>query len=259
MKQYANNTITNAILRIDFANPITSVNESLASSVRTRCLAHFEIPETNEVHTQEIQVNNEPGKQQAVFNNTKTVEWKFRGKSDRKILTISQSYLHIDFQEYKNFDDFKGQFLAAFQAFKEAYGEVQVSRMGLRYIDQIHPEERKTSEVSWLQYWSKYIDDNLLGGFSFANCDGSLAQHMNSCIMNYGDHFLTFQYGMFNPDYPAIAKKPIFVLDTDVYAVGLLSYEDIVANLDVFHDKASDWFERAITDDMRAILGDVDE
>ena len=259
MDQYANNTITNAIIRLDFANPIHSINNELAAPVRSASLRHFEIPEKNEIHSQEIQVSKEPGKQTLEVNDSTIIEWGFKGKSARKQLKITENFLLVEVQDYSNFTDFKTEFLDVFLCFKDTYKEVQISRMGMRYVDQIQSFEIKDSDTSWFDYWKKFVDERLLGGFAFVDNDDALARHMNSCIMNYNDYSLAFQYGMYNPDYPAVAKKPIFVLDTDVYSAGLLNHEDIIGGLDTFHNQASVWFEKSITDELRALLGTSDE
>lgn len=259
MKQYEANTITNAIIRLDFASPIHPINAELAASVRSTCLKYFEIPDQSEIQSQEFQLSNEPGVQSMTMNHSTMTEWCFKGKNSRKELKISQNYLLIEVQDYSTFEDFKNDFIQVFSAFKNEYGEVQISRMGMRYINQIKLGINKAQSESWHNYWSQYLDVNLLGALAFTDDDSSLAQQMNSCVMNYGDFSLNFQYGMFNPDYPAVAKKPVFVLDTDVYSAGLLGYEDIVAGLDSFHNRVSEWFEKSITDELRRILGDCIE
>lgn len=255
MAQYRDNTITNAIIRLDFANPIQTINTELAAAVRSASLCCFEIPEKNEIHSQEIEVSNGPGKKSIAMNDSTIVEWVFKGKSTRKELKITKDSFLVEVQEYSSFEELKRDFLSVFSTFKSTYGEVQVSRMGMRYVDQIQPLELRTSDETWFDYWKKYVDERLLGGFAFTSDDNALARHMNSCVMNYGDYSLTFQYGMFNPDFPAVAKKSVFVLDTDVYSAGLLNYEDIVSGLDAFHTQASVWFEKSITNGLRELLG----
>ena len=76
--------------------------------------------------------------------------------------------------------------------------------------------------------------------------------------MNYGDFMLRFQYGISNPDYPAPNKKQIFILDTDVYSVGLYSIADVTDVVNQYHEVAKDWFERAIKDNLRKKMEIVD-
>lgn len=253
--RYLTNTITNVILRIDFANPISSINSELHSSVRSECLKYFEIPEIKEAHNQEIQFSGHPGNQSVALNSSSITEWHFKGKSSRKELTVTQNSILISVQDYISFDLLKHEFIAIYKAFRDIYGDAQISRMGLRYVDQIEPETKKTTEETWGDYWESYVDKNLLGGLSFANADEHMARQMSVCELNFGEYSLTFQYGMYNPDYPAVAKKSVFVLDTDVYSAGLFNYDDAIGYLDSFHEHASQWFEHSITDNFRRILG----
>ncbi len=258
VKRYLTNTITNAILRLDFANPIPQINDELDAKVRSECLKHFQIPEKRQSQNKEIQFNEEPGKEYVSVSHSTISEWCFNGKNSRKELKITQSAIIIDVQEYESFNVLKQEFLAIFKVIRDIYGELQLSRMGLRYIDQIEPRKKNSGRQLWDAYWKDYVDERLLGGLAFAD-NSNLAQQMNTCAMNYGEYSLTFQYGMFNPDFPAVAKKSVFVLDTDVYTAGLISPEDAVRYLDIFHDQASNWFESSITDNLRSIMDSEDD
>ena len=78
---------------------------------------------------------------------------------------------------------------------------------------------------------------------------------MASIEMNYTDCMLRFQYGIFNSDYPAPNKKREFILDTDVYSVGLYTMEEIADQIDAFHDRAKNWFEQSIKQPLRIKMG----
>lgn len=258
MKRYLTNNITNVILRLDFANPISRINSELDTRVRSECLKYFQIPERRQSQNKEIQFNGEPGNESFSVSQSVITEWCFKGKNSRKELKITQAAIIIDVQDYESFDVLKQEFLAIFNVIRDVYGSPQASRMGLRYVDQIEPSKKNSGRQPWESYWKEYIDTRLLGGLAFAD-NNNLSRQMNTCAMNYGDYSLTFQYGMFNPDFPAVVKKSVFVLDTDVYAAGLISFDDVVNYLDVFHVKASNWFENSITDNLRRIMDSEDD
>ena len=63
---------------------------------------------------------------------------------------------------------------------------------------------------------------------------------------------LRFNFGIHNPDYPAIIKQKVFILDIDVYHNGIQNKEDIISNSKVFHDKIQEFFEFSITEEFRS-------
>ena len=113
MKRYLTNTITNAILRLDFANPIPQINSELDAQVRSECLKYFQIPERRLSQNKEVQINEEPGKDSVSISHSTITEWCFKGKSARKELKITQAAIIIDVQEYESFDVLKQEFLGS--------------------------------------------------------------------------------------------------------------------------------------------------
>ena len=78
---------------------------------------------------------------------------------------------------------------------------------------------------------------------------------MNLIETDYGDFNVRFQYGIFNSDYPAINKKKVFVLDTDVYATGIFEYDECDQYIINFHQKAKNYFEKSIRESLKIIMG----
>lgn len=70
---------------------------------------------------------------------------------------------------------------------------------------------------------------------------------------------MQFQYGMYNTDFPAPIKNKLYILDIDAYTQGLLTFDDIQSRLDKFHDAIEDLFEKVITNELRKVMGVVNE
>lgn len=255
MSSYAKHFLTNVILRIDFVSGESQLKTEINTAVKEICIKHFPIAEEKKVEIQEFHISNNPELKSTMVNQQSAYEWHFFGKNREKELCITDSNIFVDFKVYSNFEDFKNQFWEVLTQLLTAYPEIKINRIGLRYIDQISLVGDKTQRKNWKTYWTKYISAQLIEGLAFADADASLARHMNSIEMNYGDHMLRFQYGIHNEDYPAPNKKQVFILDTDIYSIGLFSLDEIDAYLGVFHDKAKAWFERAIKDALRKKMG----
>ena len=65
---------------------------------------------------------------------------------------------------------------------------------------------------------------------------------------------LKIQYGMNNPDYPALIRSKEFILDYDAFYEGSQDKESIIENLERFHSKIEDMFEKSITDELRKVM-----
>ena len=164
--------------------------------------------------------------------------------------------MFIDYKRYSSFEVLNKEFFAILTALISNYSQIRINRVGLRYIDKILLPGTKLSNKSWHSYWSKYISEYLIRGLSFPDDCSKISRHLNSIEMNYGGYQLRFQYGIFNEDYPAPNKKNGFILDTDVYSVGLLEIEDIKSDIDMFHQRAVEWFEKAIKKPLKEIMNE---
>lgn len=258
MSSYTNHFLTNVILRIDFVPGEGQLKKELNNAVKEKCIKHFPIVEEKKIEIQEFRITNNPDLQNTIINTESAIEWHFFGKNREKELCITSSYIYIESKAYSSFTEFKNPFWEVLSQLLTTYPELKLNRVGLRYIDKISLIGDKTQRKTWLAYWQKYISAPLIQGLAFADDDASISRQMNSVDMNYGDHMLRFQYGIHNEDYPAPNKKRVFILDTDVYSVGLFSLDDIEAYLETFHEKAKAWFERAIKDALRKKMGVID-
>lgn len=258
MSSYANHFLTNVILRIDFVSGESQLKTELSNAVKEICIKHFPIAEEKKVEIKEFRISNNPDIQSTIINAEAALEWHFFDKNREKELCITASNIFVEFKAYSSFKEFKEPFWEVLSQLLTTYPDIKLNRVGLRYIDQISMIGDKALRKSWVSYWTKYISAPLIQGLAFVDDDASLTRQMSSIEMNYGDHMLRFQYGIHNEDYPAPNKKRVFILDTDIYAVGLFSLDDIDANLVIFHEKAKAWFERAIKNALRKKMGVIE-
>jgi uncharacterized protein (TIGR04255 family) len=84
----------------------------------------------------------------------------------------------------------------------------------------------------------------------------SLARLFHVSVINFEESSLKFQFGLFNPDFPAPIKQKSFILDYDAAYFGLLDNSDVSASLDLFHNKIEEYFEKSITDGLRKKLNE---
>jgi uncharacterized protein (TIGR04255 family) len=159
----------------------------------------------------------------------------------------------VEYDKYEYYEKLKEDFLSVSDALFTSYPKLQVKRLGLRYIDNIDiPNESPTE-------WDKYLKPELNAIFTLADDKKSISRAFHVLEFNFGEDLLRFQFGMFNPDYPASIKKKIYTLDYDMYVTKILNKSDIDETLDRFHKKVNRSFEEVITDELRKIMEPVDE
>jgi uncharacterized protein (TIGR04255 family) len=245
---YANPFLTQVILRVDFGAYLERVSTSsnLAPEVLKAILPHFPIPEPQPTVAQEVQIK---GSEVTTIEKKHTT-WNFHGRNREKVLTITPQFLWVQRMKYTTWEELKQEFFDVLNPFLAVYKDTVISRVGLRYINEITLNHSGPTE------WSGYVDPELLCVFKFFSKADPLSRAFNVVDLNFDDLQLRFQYGMHNPDYPALIRRKSFILDLDAYYVGLLEGAELAANVDRAHARIQEIFERSITEKLRAIMNE---
>lgn len=248
---YNNNFLTDVIFRVDFSQKLNFDENGLDSEIMQICLKNFPMQTKKQNPENQIIINPNNQIETKLINKT---EWHFTDVNKEKEITIAEDCYFILYKKYINFSISSGEFLEILKSLLNKY-QLKINRLGLRYIDDINMQTVSTNFKDWFNYWKKYINVELIHSLNFNNNYDNLSRCFNSIETNYSDYMLRFQYGIFNTDYPAVNKKPSFILDTDVYSIGLYEFDEIQEKLKLFHAKAKDWFEKSITNTLRNKMG----
>jgi uncharacterized protein (TIGR04255 family) len=230
------------IARIDFFAPLEEVNKGLSSKLTKVLSARFPISEPHEAVSQELQLTGE-GVQ---HRQTRLKQWIFFGKEREKQLSLAAPWVFVTYSRYTTFEDMKEQFATVVDAVEKAFPDAKAGRFGLRYINII--------EISGLASptdWSAYIAPDLLKTVAFFTRPQQLTRLIQVAELKYDDIAMRFQFGMPNPDYPAMIKRPQFVLDLDAYVQTAHDLGDSLQHMEQAHGLIQDLFERSITDQLR--------
>jgi len=122
-----------------------------------------------------------------------------------------------------------------------SFTDIQASRFGLRYIDQVLLDPKPREE------WEGIIKKDLLTIFDIVRSEmGNVSRGFSILELNYGDSILRFQFGIPNADFPAPIKKNLFILDYDAYYQGLIEKDEILPKLETFHDRIKKMYKDSI-------------
>ena len=248
-KKYKKDFLKKVIVRIDFDTSLPIVKKGPAEGIYDTVKTRFPITEEKKVIGKEFLIGPGDTKERSI----ETKEWHYYGKNREKHLTITPNMTFVEYNKYEYYEMLKEDFLSVSKALFDSYPKIQVKRLGLRYVDNIDiPNESPTE-------WDKYLKPELNTIFALAGNRETISRAFHVLEFNYGEDFLRFQFGMFNPDYPAPIKKKIYTLDFDMYVTKILNKTDIEETLDRFHEKVSEFFEEVITDELRKIMEPIDE
>jgi uncharacterized protein (TIGR04255 family) len=205
----------------------------------------FPISEPTEAIAQELQISGE----ELHHRQTRFKQWNFFGKEREKQISFSATFITMSHWRYKSYEDFKADFGELVSAVKKEFPDAQVSRFGLRYINNI-----EIPGITAVNAWNQYIDPSLLGVIPFFHNTQQLTRLFHVAELMEDDIRVRFQFGLPNPDYPALIKRPIFVLDLDAYIQVAHDLNEALGYMDNGHVRLQALFEKSITDKLRELM-----
>lgn len=250
-QKYERNYLTSVIARIDFS-PTFPVQQEKPPELPEAIRDQYPLSEFHLADQPQVSVANMEQGAEARFSVQRQLKWQFHTNDRSSYLEIAETSLLINFSVYEHFEQLLEAFLPVLEHVLGQLSDVQIGRVGLRYIDTFDFHD----EPSPLD-WSRYLVPELTAGISLVDDATTLSRAFNVLELNYGDGTnLRFQYGMPNPDYPHQIKRNFFVLDHDAYAANQeLDADDVSGFLDRFHKTINSSFEQIITEELRKKMG----
>ena len=245
---YEKNFLDKVIVRLDFASTLLGINKSVPSRVAKYVTSSFPIKDPGQdIHSGKFKLEKD-GKVDAQSELVGRV-WNFHGKKRNKTVSIASQWAWIQYLAYQSVDVLQNDFLGLVNVLFEEYGDqMAVNRFGMRYINKIDVGDEDPTD------WEKYIDKKLLSSIDMADDKNTISRAFNMLGFNYDDMYMTFQFGIFNPDFPAPVRRREFTLDFDVYCQGCIEKDDIKMYFEKFHDKIKKSFEECITEELRNVM-----
>jgi uncharacterized protein (TIGR04255 family) len=153
--------------------------------------------------------------------------------------------MFVVYNVYKTFEDLRETVSAVVEAIGSNFPDSAVGRFGLRYINNIELEG-----LTPVTGWDGYISPALVCATPFFDSEKP-TRLVHIAEMKCGDLDLRFQFGMPNPDYPALMKRSSFVLDFDAYIQTAHEPSTTLQHMDQAHECIQNLFEQSITDRLR--------
>jgi len=244
---YKKSFLKEVILRIDFPSPLPGLEKSLPGNISKKILNNFPITEQHKTHAQEFQFSGENVKAKS----SELIRWVFHGKEREKSLIIEPSAVMQTVRRYKTYEIFIKEISEVISEFYKSYKELNASRVGLRYVNIIEPADEDPLA------WDKYIHESILGIIDFHEKKECITRAFHILEYNFDGLAVKYQFGIANPDFPAIVKRKQFVIDIDSYFNGAFEQQEVMDNIEIAHEKAQELFEISITDETRKLMKPV--
>src|SRR5579863_5047823 len=225
------------IARIDFIAAADALQKSVPPSLAKTISDHFPIVEPGEAFTTELQIQlgEKVQEKQTIFK-----QWNYYGRDREKQCALAPSFVFTAYTRYTIYENMRDEFGVVIRTIEDAFPDLRAARFGLRYINNI--------EVTGLTpptKWDEYICPELLGMEAFSDRAEHLTRLFHVAELKYGDLNVRFQFGMPNPDSPAVIKRPLFTLDLDAYAQSAHEFKQALLYMDEAHNHIQDLFERS--------------
>jgi len=189
--------------------------------------------------------------------------WEFSDPAGTWKLGLAGDFLALETRKYETFGDFLDRLRQALEALSQHVRPALVTRVGLRYINEIRSESR---------IWSELLSPELLGPMSVPQFAAAANQSTQELLLRYDQGYgIGIRHGLFQrgttvlpptgqaetPEY----ASPFYLLDLDAYRQyslppgAPLSVESICQTVETFNRAIYRLFRWAVTDDFVNGLG----
>ena len=247
-QHYRQNYLTQVIIRVDY-DALPALQSQEPTELSNRVKARFPIVTGTPVA--KIVVNFSPagsGVQQQLVGK----QWEHRKEAGgTKALFFTPDHLSLEYGrgDYDHFPPFRAEFDEAFNALVQLYPDVRITRIGLRYINQIRLEQG--NPLDWETYLAAGLVTSVKAGISNG---ATLVKSMHQLHVRRDNLNLLFHYGISNPEYPAAVSRREFVLDLDCHKMEVVPPNEVTTTITALNEMCESTFEASILPAFRALM-----
>lgn len=250
MSKYNSNFLEKVILRLDFDD----VSLAQLSDYQQKVSDVFDINTAQNGFEGTFNIDVVDGVMSQSKSELSIWELKSTTSPDKKI-SFSQKWISIEYnnKSYIDSDGLISDVDKYIQTFLEDFDVKIITRIGLRYINQITIPELESPLV-----WGQYINADLLGSLRFARERKSpLARNFTQHYYNLSSASLTFSHGIWNDDFPNAINANSYILDFDCNSSIPRDVSDVSLRTEIksYNGIVEEYFEASIQDSLRDIMG----
>ena len=240
------NFLRQVILRVDFLGEIDRSQQVLDDIKRavSDILPDFE---TRDIVSVEMTID----QSQKTTEERRYKAFSLRNNTTNNSLVIEPSAIIFDLKKYNNYEELKGLVQRVIRNLGEQTPSIKVSKIGLRYINQIIIDDGDPFD------WTKLIKEPLICSLDFIKDRSELSRSVGVMELNKSDYYVRFQYGWFNSEFPNPIAKKEFLLDYDCYLKNETDISSIIGQVNILHEEIKNLFEQSTyTENLQCMGGE---
>src|SRR5258708_33751191 len=212
----------------------------------------------------EVLIGIEPNEPEIRREQRRSPQYQFTDQDDNWKIVLSQDFLTLETRNYEHFDDFLARLREALDALVQHIQPTVVTRLGLRYINEIRSNSLNNMD------WSDIIQRDLLGPVAVSELIENTSQivSMQQLLLRYPDDLgINIQHGLI-PTGTTVQlrakeeppKQAFYLLDYDVYREfplprGLLMNTEAICHyVEIYHKMIYRLFRSSVSEDYLTTL-----
>jgi len=173
--------------------------------------------------------------------------WTFSDKDNIVLVSVSANDFTLEYNKYQDISTMDRDFDFLWSQFQTIYNVGILSRVGLRYINQINFSTG--DPLDWKGYISSDIIKAVLG--ITVPDKHRLGRSTNTIFWLGDDHRIKFQFGIHNREFPNPIAKKEFILDYDCFSIDPVDASEARKHLKYYNELIGNAFEQSIDKKLR--------
>lgn len=245
--KYQNNPLVDVVCQWVFSGKTSGSELNAVSAAEIHEKIREQFPLFNIAKIVSVEVN----PQNQSLNQFEEEQYEYRSADSSKKIDITKNRVTLTTTMYTSWEEFRGDFLSVVDlGIKPIFGDIEISRVGLRYKDIIERSSIQLTEASWDELITPYLS-------SFYSKENAMANHVvgeqSKIVLSLPENEgrLNITYGLVTN---SNTQEQCFLLDSDFYIEGKLDDSAAREFMDRYNIKARNFFRWSITDKLHNLL-----
>ena len=245
--QYQRNFLKSVVARIDFS-PILKITTDPISNFQDgirALLPQYEDQAMMAFEGQIKMVAGSPREESVKFPFPRHI---FKSTDGSYSLFLEYNAFWIECSHYTTFEKFIEIFGRAFELLMKNYAPINVTRLGLRYVNFITPGSGNPLD------WNGLIEPTLTQFLNnVVENNAKLSRAITQALYVEDEYTISVTYGFFNSQFPAKIAEKEFLLDFDCFTK-VIESQDVLTQLNNYHSQIQRLFEKCVLSDLKSLM-----
>ena len=168
---------------------------------------------------------------------------RFSDESEERIVSIGTEMASFETTRYAGWEAFRADLRATLELAARLGGIAEMSRFGLRYVDELAIEGVRT-----IADWSEVVAESLLGAPDGLARDPRVIKTAQRISLRIDDDIVNLRQG-FTESPPGEDRQSVYLIDTDIFTTSQIPWDvdALMARADRYHTWVTNIFGRSLT------------